>query len=121
MLGSDIELSVQPPGKKLKGISMLSGGEKALAAIALLFAIISQKAVPFCILDEIDAPLDDANIFRFVEYLQTLKDTTQFITITHRRNTMEASDYMYAVFMQQKGISEVVSISLSDVSQYAQD
>lgn len=121
VLGSDIELSVQPPGKKLKGISMLSGGEKALAAIALLFAIISQKAVPFCILDEIDAPLDDANIFRFVEYLQTLKDTTQFITITHRRNTMEASDYMYAVFMQQKGISEVVSISLSDVSQYAQD
>ena len=121
VLDSDIEICVNPPGKKLKSLSMLSGGEKALSAIALLFAIISQKAVPFCILDEIDAPLDDANIYRFLDYLATLKDTTQFITITHRRNTMEASDYIYAVFMQEKGISEVVSLSLAEVSDYASD
>ena len=114
ILGSNIEISIQPPGKKLRGLAMLSGGEKALSAIALLFAIIAKKPVPFCILDEIDAPLDDANIYRYVTYLSTLSDTTQFVTITHRRTTMEASDYIYGVTMQEKGVSSVISLQLED-------
>lgn len=118
VLNSNIEISVQPPGKKLRGLSMLSGGEKALSAIALLFAIIAKKPVPFCILDEIDAPLDDANIFRYITYLGTLTDTTQFVTITHRRTTMEASDYIYGVTMQEKGISNILSLQLEDAKHY---
>ena len=121
ILNSNIEISVQPPGKKLRGISMLSGGEKALSAIALLFAIIARKPVPFCILDEIDAPLDDANIYRYIQYLITLVDTTQFITITHRRGTMEASDYIYGVTMQEKGISDIVSLKLEDAKHYIEE
>ena len=121
ILGSNIEISIQPPGKKLRGLAMLSGGEKALSAIALLFAIIAKKPVPFCILDEIDAPLDDANIYRYVTYLSTLSDTTQFVTITHRRTTMEASDYIYGVTMQEKGVSSVISLQLEDAKGYVED
>jgi len=121
ILGSNIEISIQPPGKKLRGLAMLSGGEKALSAIALLFAIIAKKPVPFCILDEIDAPLDDANIYRYVTYLSTLSDTTQFVTITHRRTTMEASNYIYGVTMQEKGISKVISLKLEDAKDYVED
>jgi hypothetical protein len=121
ILGSNIEISIQPPGKKLIGLAMLSGGEKALSAIALLFAIIAKKPVPFCILDEIDAPLDDANIYRYVTYLGTLSDTTQFVTITHRRTTMEASNYIYGVTMQEKGISKVISLKLEDAKGYVED
>ena len=121
ILNTNIDISVQPPGKKLRGISMLSGGEKALSAIALLFAIIARKPVPFCILDEIDAPLDDANIYRYISYLLTLIDTTQFVTITHRRGTMEASDYIYGVTMQEKGISDIVSLKLEDAKHYIEE
>jgi len=121
ILNRNIDISVQPPGKKLRGISMLSGGEKALSAIALLFAIIARKPVPFCILDEIDAPLDDANIYRYISYLLTLIDTTQFVTITHRRGTMEASDYIYGVTMQEKGISDIVSLKLEDAKHYIEE
>ena len=121
VLNTNIEISVQPPGKKLKGLSMLSGGEKALSAIALLFAIIARKPVPFCILDEIDAPLDDANIFRYITYLSTLVDTTQFVTITHRRTTMEASDYIYGVTMQEKGVSNIISLQLEDAKYYIEE
>ena len=121
VLNTNIEISVQPPGKKLKGLSMLSGGEKALSAIALLFAIIARKPVPFCILDEIDAPLDDANIFRYITYLSTLVDTTQFVTITHRRTTMEASDYIYGVTMQEKGVSNIISLQLEDAKYYMEE
>lgn len=121
VLNTNIDISVQPPGKKLRGISMLSGGEKALSAIALLFAIIAKKPVPFCILDEIDAPLDDANIYRYISYLLTLSDTTQFITITHRRITMESSDYIYGVTMQEKGVSDIVSLKLEDAKHYIEE
>lgn len=118
LLTSDIQISVQPPGKNLKKISMLSGGERALSAIALLFAIILCKPVPFCVLDEIDAPLDDVNIYRYVKFLRTLVEDTQFIVITHRRTTMEESDYMYGVSMPEKGVSKIVSIDLKDMEEY---
>lgn len=118
ILGGDIEIIAQPPGKKLRHISLLSGGEKALAAIALLFALLLQRPTPFCILDEIEAPLDDANIFRFVGFLKELSKQTQFITITHRRGTMEGSDYIYGVTMEEKGVSKVVSLKLNQAQEF---
>lgn len=121
LLTSDIQISVQPPGKNLKKISMLSGGERALSAISLLFAIILCKPVPFCVLDEIDAPLDDLNIYRYVKFLRTLVSDTQFIVITHRRTTMEESDYMYGVSMPEKGVSKIVSIDLKEMDNYIDD
>ena len=114
VLDSDIEIIAQPPGKKLKNINLLSGGEKALTAICVLFAILLTKPTPFCVLDEIEAPLDDANIYRFGEFLKELSNKTQFITITHRRGTMECSDYIYGVTMQEKAISKVVSLKLEE-------
>lgn len=117
-LESAIEINVQPPGKKLKSISVLSGGEKALSAIAILFAILMRKPAPFCILDEIDAPLDDVNIHRFVSLLTELTSDTQFLTITHRRGTMESSDYIYGVTMQENGISKIVSLQLEEATDY---
>lgn len=118
LLTSTIEINVQPPGKKLKSVSVLSGGEKALAAIAILFAILIRKPVPFCILDEIDAPLDDANIYRFVKLLRELSVDTQFLMITHRRGTMEFSDYIYGITMQENGISKIVSLQLEEAQNY---
>jgi chromosome segregation protein len=113
ILESGIDVMAQPPGKRLQNVMLLSGGEKALTAIALLFAIFQYKPSPFCILDEVDAPLDDANIGRFVRMLETLKEQTQFVLITHSRKTMEIADQLYGVTMEEPGVSKLVSVRFS--------
>jgi chromosome segregation protein len=113
LLESGIEVIASPPGKRLQNVQLLSGGEKALAAIALMFAIFKYKPSPFCVLDEIDAPLDDANIGRFVEMLQGMQEHTQFIIITHSRKTMEIADRLYGVTMEEPGVSKLISIELN--------
>ncbi len=115
VLESGIEIEVQPPGKKLTTISLLSGGEKAFTAIALLFAIIKVKPTPFCLFDEIEAALDDNNVYRYAEYLEKFKKDTQFIVITHRRGTMESADTLYGVTMQEKGVSKLLSLNIDEV------
>ena len=112
-----IEIRVQPPGKQVKTITLLSGGEKAFVAIALYFAILKVRPTPFCMLDEIDAALDDRNVERFASYLHNLSKKTQFIVITHRRGTMEASDVLYGVTMQEQGISKLLRLDLSQMEQ----
>ncbi len=112
ILETDITISATPPGKKLTNMMQLSGGEKALTAIALLFAILNLKPSPFCLLDEIEAALDDSNVKRFADYLHKLTKSTQFIVITHRRGTMNAADCLYGITMQEKGVSTLVSVSL---------
>lgn len=114
ILDAGIEIIAQPPGKKLQNMLQLSGGEKALTAICLLFAIQSLKPSPFCILDEIEAALDGSNVTRFAQYLHKLTKNTQFIVITHRRGTMAAADRLYGITMQEKGISALVSVDLAD-------
>ena len=114
-LSTGIEIKVQPPGKQLKTITLLSGGEKAFVAIALYFAIMKVRPASFCLLDEIDAALDDRNVERFAGYLKNLSDKTQFIVITHRRGTMEASDALYGVTMQEHGVSRILHIDLNEV------
>ena len=111
-----IEIRVQPPGKQVKTITLLSGGEKAFVAIALYFAILKVRPTPFCMLDEIDAALDDRNVERFASYLHTLSDKTQFIVITHRRGTMEAADVLYGVTMQEQGVSKILRLSLDELA-----
>ena len=113
-----IEIRVQPPGKQLKTITLLSGGEKAFVATALYFAILKVRPTPFCILDEIDAALDDRNVDRFSSYLRNLSQKTQFVVITHRRGTMEASDVLYGVTMQEQGISKLLRLDLNQMEQY---
>lgn len=112
VLESDIIITARPPGKKLTDMIQLSGGERALTAIALLFAIQNLKPSPFCLLDEIEAALDDANVVRFADYLHRLSDNTQFIVITHRRGTMNEADRLYGITMQEKGVSKLVSVEL---------
>ncbi len=112
ILEAGIRVIAQPPGKKLQNMMMLSGGEKALTAIALLFAIQNLKPSPFCLLDEIEAALDDSNVDRFAKYLKKLSDKSQFIVITHRRGTMNSADCLYGITMQEKGVSALVSVSL---------
>ena len=114
ILEAGININAQPPGKKLQNMMMLSGGEKALAAIALLFAIQNLKPSPFCLLDEIEAALDESNVGRFAGYLGKLTKHTQFIVITHRRGTMEKADRLYGITMQEKGVSALVSVNLID-------
>ena len=114
ILEAGIRIIAQPPGKKLQNMMQLSGGEKALTAIALLFAIQNLKPSPFCLLDEIEAALDDSNVGRFAHYLHKLTAHTQFIVITHRRGTMEAADRLYGITMQEKGVSTLVSVNLID-------
>lgn len=117
ILESDIEITAKPPGKKMKNLSLLSGGEKALTAISILFSILLAKPTPFCILDEIEAPLDDSNIARFGTFLKELTSRTQFIAVTHRRGTMEAADYIYGVTMEQRAISKVIALSLNEAEE----
>lgn len=109
-----IEIEAQPPGKKLQGLFLLSGGERALTVIALLFALLSYQPSPFCILDEIDAPLDDANIGRFSNFLHNYAQKTQFIVITHRKGTMESADIMYGVTMEESGVSKLLSVKINE-------
>ena len=116
ILGCGIEIKAQPPGKTLKTISLLSGGEKAFVAIALYFSILKIHPTPFCIMDEIEAALDEPNVIRVARYMRTLAGKTQFIVITHRRGTMEESDVLYGVTMQEQGVSKVLTINLNDMA-----
>src|SRR5690606_41168859 len=112
LLETGIEIVAQPPGKKLQSLSLLSGGERALTAIALLFAILNSRPVPFVILDEVEAALDEANVSRYSAYLKKLSSDTQFIVITHRKGTMEGADVLYGITMQESGVSKLVSVKL---------
>ena len=113
ILECGIDITVQPPGKKLQSMTLLSGGEKAFTAIALLFAILKINPAPFCVLDEIEAALDDVNVFRYAEYLKKFTEHTQFLVITHRKGTMEAADTVYGVTMEESGISKLLSMKLN--------
>ena len=115
ILETGIDIIATPPGKKLKHISLLSGGEKTLTAISLLFAILNVRPVPFCVLDEVEAALDEVNVDNFGKYLSVFKDKTEFIVITHKKKTMEYADYLYGVTMQESGVSKLVSVKLQDL------
>ncbi len=114
LLTTGVDIVAQPPGKKLQNLALLSGGERALTAIALLFAILHVKTVPFCVLDEVEAALDEANVSRFAQYLREFSQDTQFIVVTHRKGTMEEADVLYGVTMQESGVSKLVSVKLED-------
>ncbi len=116
-LNAGVEIIACPPGKKLTKISLLSGGERALTAIAILFAIIGMRPMPFCVLDEIEAALDEANVARYAKYLKKFAENTQFIVITHRKPTMENADILFGVTMEEKGVSKVVSVKISEVAE----
>lgn len=116
-LTTGVDVSVEPPGKRLQNLTLLSGGEKAMAAIALVFAIFQVKPSPFCLLDEVDAPLDEANSRRFNDTLREMAAETQFVVITHNRTTMEVADVLYGVTMQKAGVSSLVSVKLDALSQ----
>ncbi|MFD1952706.1 chromosome segregation protein SMC [Paenibacillus thailandensis] len=114
LLDTGIDIVAQPPGKKLQNLQLLSGGERALTAIALLFAILQVKPVPFCVLDEVEAALDEANVSRFAQYLREFSELTQFIVVTHRKGTMEEADVLYGVTMEEGGVSKLVSVRLEE-------
>ncbi|MBR5228236.1 MAG: AAA family ATPase, partial [Firmicutes bacterium] len=113
LLEANIEIVVQPPGKKLQNMNLLSGGEKTMTAIALMFAVLKAKPTPFCVLDEVEAALDEANIERFAEYLKQFADI-QFVLVTHQKVTMEYANVLYGVTMPEKGISKILSLRLAD-------
>lgn len=117
LLNTGVEIVAQPPGKKLQNLGLLSGGERALTAIALLFSILKVRPVPFCIFDEVEAALDEANVYRFSQYLKRYSAETQFIVITHRKGTMEEADVLYGVTMQESGVSKLVSVRLEDTKE----
>jgi chromosome segregation protein len=116
VLGCDIDIIAQPPGKKLQLLSLLSGGERALTAIALLFAMLKLKPPAFCVLDEIESSLDEVNVTRFADYVKAYSDGTQFILITHRKGSMEVCDTLYGVSMEEKGISKIVSARFGEAA-----
>ena len=117
VLNCGIEIKVQPPGKALTNLSLLSGGEMAFVAIALYFAILKVRPTPFCVMDEIEAALDDVNVYRFAAYLRRMTDNTQFILLTHRRGTMEEADVLYGVTMQDEGISKLLELRSTEVAE----
>ena len=119
VLEAGIDIFAQPPGKKLQNIGLLSGGERALTAIAILFAILRLKPMPFCVLDEIEAALDDANVNLFAEFLKKFSDYTQFIVITHRKPTMRHADTIFGVTMEEKGVTKIVSIEFEEAVKHA--
>ena len=119
LLDAGVEIVAQPPGKKLLNLSLLSGGEKALTAISLIFAIFLIKPSPFCLLDEVDAPLDDANVGRFNNLIKQFADQSQFIIITHNKKTMELGERLYGVTMEEPGISKTVSVRFQEAEKLA--
>ncbi|MCQ6274064.1 chromosome segregation protein SMC [Bacillus sp. V3B] len=118
LLNTGVEIVAQPPGKKLQNLSLLSGGERSLTAIALLFSILKVRPVPFCILDEVEAALDEANVYRFSQYLKRYSRESQFIVITHRKGTMEEADVLYGITMQESGVSKLVSVRFEDTNEF---
>ncbi|RFU63240.1 chromosome segregation protein SMC [Peribacillus saganii] len=120
LLRTGVDIIAQPPGKKLQNLGLLSGGERALTAIALLFSILKIRPVPFCILDEVEAALDEANVLRFSQYLKHFSSQTQFIVITHRKGTMEEADVLYGVTMQESGVSKLVSVRIDESKEFAE-
>ncbi|MGM7635871.1 chromosome segregation protein SMC [Bacillus sp. Hm123] len=121
LLNTGVDIVAQPPGKKLQNLSLLSGGERALTAIALLFSILKVRPVPFCVLDEVEAALDEANVHRFSKYLKQFSEETQFIVITHRKGTMEEADVLYGVTMEESGVSRLVSVRMEDTPQIQEE
>jgi chromosome segregation protein len=112
LMETGVEIHVQPPGKKVGNLNLLSGGEKALTAVSLIFSLFLHKPSPFCVLDEVDAPLDDANIGRFAHMVADMSDRSQFVLITHNKRTMESCDMLYGVTMRDPGISKIVSVEM---------
>ena len=120
LLESGIEISVHPPGKLIKNLAALSGGEQSFVAIAIFFSILKVNPAPFCLLDEIEAALDDVNVAKYAAYLHRLTDKTQFIAITHRRGTMEEADVLYGVTMQEEGVSKLLRLDVSEIEKTLQ-
>ena len=121
LLNTGIEIVAHPPGTRLNNAKLLSGGQKTLTAIALLFAVLRVKTLPFCILDECEAALDEANVYRYAEYLRKFSKQSQFIVITHRKTTMEQADVLYGVTMQEPGVSTLVSVRFEDTDKYIEN
>lgn len=116
VLESDIDIKLQPPGKNVKRLDSLSGGEKGLSAISLLFAILKVNPAPFCIFDEVEAALDDVNVTRYAQYVRRMTSNTQFILITHRRGTMEEADMLYGITMQEQGVSKLLELKTAELA-----
>jgi chromosome segregation protein len=112
---SGIEIEAQPPGKRINALTLLSGGERSLTAVALLFALLTVNPAPFCVLDEVDAALDEANVGRFTNSLRQLSEKTQFLAVTHNRRTVESADAIYGISMGREGVSRVLSLRLEDI------
>lgn len=115
-----IDIVAKPPGKKLQNVSLLSGGEKALTAVSLIFSIFLVKPSPYCLLDEVDAPLDDANVFRFNDLVGEMAKRSQIIVVTHNKHTMKVADKLYGVTMEEKGVSKMVSVNLHEAEKVAE-